>query len=77
MLSREVKHVKLSGEERKRKFKEVVPGMPEHIVGFLTWLEEGAKGGMEERMNQVVEELTGRKPMGFEEFARENKGVWE
>ena len=51
--------------------------MPEFYVKFLTSLEVGSAGGMEERVNDDVERVTGRPPQKFDDWVQENKAVWE
>ena len=51
--------------------------MPAHYVQFLTGIEVTSAGDAGERMNRDVEEVTGRKPMGLEEWVKEEKGVWQ
>ena len=51
--------------------------LPEYFAKFLTHLEVMTAEGMEERTNDVVEKVTGRPPVRFEEFVEENKGGWE
>ena len=52
-------------------------GVPEHYAKFLTALEVSAAGGSEDKMNDVVEKVTGRAPKNFDSFAQENKTVWQ
>ncbi len=74
-LGRPIEHVKLSQEERVRHYVDRF-GLPQYLANLLAGLEaKGAKGG-EERMNDVVERVTGRKAKTFDEFVRENKGAW-
>lgn len=73
-LGRKVEHVKLNEEQ---KFQSLVKvGVPEHFAKFLTYLEVSAAGGEEDRMNDAVEQVTGRPPKTFDTFAQENKAVW-
>jgi hypothetical protein len=74
-LGRKIEHVKLTGDQRVQRF--LGFGMPEHYANFLTFLETSAAKGAEERMNDAVEELTGRPPQTFGSFAQQNKLVWE
>jgi hypothetical protein len=74
-LGREIVHVKLSEQERIQQYLD--KGMPEFYARFLISLEVGTAGGMEERMNDHVEKVTGRPPQGFDDWVQEKKAVWE
>jgi hypothetical protein len=74
-LGRKVEHVKLTEEQ---KFQSLVKvGLPEHFAKFLAHLEVSAAGGEEQRMNDTVDQVTGRPPKTFDTFAQENKAVWQ
>ena len=68
-------HVKLSEEDRVKQLLDV--GVPEHYAIFLTSLEAGTAGGMEERSNDVVEKVTGRPAQTFDAWVQQNKVVWQ
>ena len=74
-LGREVVHVKLSEEQRVRRYLDV--GMPEHYAKMLTYLEVTTANGAEERSNGVVERVTGRPPQKFDAWVEENKAAWQ
>lgn len=74
-LGREIVHVKLTDEERVQKLLSL--GLPQHLAGFLVSLERTAADGMEERMNDVVEQVTGRPPRTFDSFLQEHKTAWD
>jgi festuclavine dehydrogenase len=54
-------------------------GLPGDYARILAQLDTAIKNGEEERLNDVVLQVTGRKPKTFEEFVNEcvEKGVWE
>ncbi|TAQ87955.1 hypothetical protein B7494_g3713 [Chlorociboria aeruginascens] len=74
-VGREIVHVKLNDEERCRG--RMSEGLSENTARFLTSLETSTARGSEERMNDVVERITGRAPRYFDTFAEENKTVWQ
>ncbi|KAI9794246.1 MAG: hypothetical protein M1816_006172 [Peltula sp. TS41687] len=75
-LGRKIVHVKLSpDQETRRLIKDV--GMDEDYAKLLTYLEVISADGVEERMNDAVERVTGRPPLKFDDFAQQNKAVWE
>lgn len=67
--------MKLTEEERLQDLMSY--GLSDHYAKFLTSLELSAAGGEEDRMNDVVEKLTGRRPKHFGTFAQENMAVWQ
>ncbi|MCJ1251585.1 hypothetical protein MMC30_008820 [Trapelia coarctata] len=74
-LGRKVEHVKLTEEQRYQGL--VSAGLSDYYAKFLTSLEVSALNGAEDRMNDVVEKVTGRPPRSFDGFAQENKAVWQ
>lgn len=74
-LGREIEHVKLTAEQRYQGL--VSAGLPDHFAKFFVWLEVRTANGDEERMNNAVEQLTGRPPKDFDTFAEENKAAWQ
>lgn len=74
-LGREIVHAKLTPEEQTKK--NLSFGMQEHYAKFMVYLETTGANGVEERMNDEVEKVTGRPPQSFENFAQENKAAWE
>lgn len=52
-------------------------GLPEAYAQMLAGLEANWMGkGMEERLNGDVKLVTGKEPMGFRQFVKENKEAW-
>ncbi len=53
--------------------------MPEDYAKMLAELETVIKNGGEERLNDVVLKVTGRKPKRLEDFVDEcmKKGIWD
>ena len=43
---------------------------------MLGELDIAIKNGAENRLNDVVEKVTGRKAIGFREFAEKHKSAW-
>ncbi|KAL9624676.1 MAG: hypothetical protein Q9160_001030 [Pyrenula sp. 1 TL-2023] len=74
VLGRSVEHVRLLPSERTEGF--VRGGVEREWAELLTWLDVGISEGREERLNDVVERVTGRKPVGMREFLETNKEVW-
>ena len=66
-------HVKVSETERVQQYLD--KGLPEFYAKFLTSLEVGSAGGMEERVTDDVERVTGRPPQKFDDWVQENKAV--
>ena len=52
-------------------------GIPEEYAKELAGMERLIKDGKEERVNDVVEVVTGKKPIGLKEFVARNRGAWE
>ncbi len=75
-LGREIKHVKLTQEESKRRYREEL-GMPEHFAKMMAALEAQTRSGAEEIIFEkgTVERVTGKRAMGFREWVEENKEV--
>ena len=55
--------VKRSERERVQNFMSM--HMPEQFARFMTSLEVSSANGMEDRMNDAVENVTGRPPQGM------------
>lgn len=68
-------HVKLTSEERTEQLQGF--GVPEQLAQFLTWLEVITAEGHEDHLNEVVQEVTGRAPVGFDDFVEKHKAAWE
>ena len=63
-LGREVVHVKLSEEESVQRLLRL--GLPEHYAKFLPSIEVATVNGMEERLGDAMERVTGRSPQNFD-----------
>ena len=74
-INKPVEHVKLPKETMIGIYKDA--GLPEHIAELLGFLEDVTAQGVEERTSDAVEKLTGRKPVTFDEFVKENAGLWK
>ncbi|KAF9813954.1 hypothetical protein IEO21_05390 [Rhodonia placenta] len=74
-LGREITDVNLTDEHRAQRLMSV--GVPEYFAKRLASLEVSAANGSENRMNDVVERVTGRPPQTFDEFAQQCKSAWE
>ena len=73
-LGRKVEHVKLSEEDSVKHYQAL--GMPDDVAKFMTSLEVKTANGGEHKMNDTVEQVTGRKPQTFDAWVQENKNVW-
>ena len=51
-------------------------GMPEPAIGYLAALYGVVRGGFAAAVTSDFEEVIGRTPIGFREFARANAGAW-
>ncbi|EED79990.1 predicted protein, partial [Postia placenta Mad-698-R] len=70
-LGREITHVNLTGEHRAQQLMSL--GVPEYFAKRLASLEVSAAKGGENRMNDVVERVTGRPPQTFDAFVQQCK----
>lgn len=52
-------------------------GVSGEYANALAGMETKIKEGKEERINDVVFEVTGKKPISFKDFIAKNKAVWE
>ncbi|KAK2807527.1 hypothetical protein FQN50_005395 [Emmonsiellopsis sp. PD_5] len=75
VLGRKISHGKLSGEEFGTFLTEKA-GIERVYADMLAGMDVAISKGSEERMNDVVERVTGEKPKTFREFAEGVKGVW-
>ncbi|KAL9044798.1 MAG: hypothetical protein Q9214_002087, partial [Letrouitia sp. 1 TL-2023] len=73
-LSKPVTHVKISKADIVAMYKEA--GLPEPVAELVVTMEDLTSQGVEERMNDVVEKVTGQKPKSFDDMIGENLGVW-
>lgn len=51
-------------------------GLNEGYAKILAGLDTSIKEGIEEKHNDIVEKVTGRKPKTFKVFVEEKKLVW-
>jgi festuclavine dehydrogenase len=51
-------------------------GMPAEYANMLSSMDTRIAKGSEERLNDVVLELTGKPPRKFQDFAEANKSCW-
>ena len=75
MLGRKITHNSVSQEELATEFK--TRGLPHEISDLLAGADVSISKGSEEIMNDVVEKVTGKKPLSFREFAERYKSVWQ
>lgn len=68
-------HVKRSEQERVQQLMSM--SMPEQLAKLIAFLEVSSVKGAEERMNHVVEKVTGRSPQNFDAWVEENKAAWQ
>jgi hypothetical protein len=68
-------HVKYSQDEVVQRLLSI--GMGEYYAKFLAWLETTSAAGLEDRMNDTVEKVTGRPPQSFDAWVQENKAKWD
>lgn len=76
-LGRKITHVKITEDELAITMSEYVP---KDYARILAQLDTAIRNGEEERLSpQVVERVTGRKPVSFESFVDRcvGKGVWD
>lgn len=69
-----IRHVRISGAELIQRL--TAFGIPAEYAALLAGLEEAIKNGAEDRTTSAVEEVTGRAPKSFADFARENAATW-
>lgn len=74
-LEREIVHVKLSEEDRKQNL--LSEGQPEDIAFLLAWVETQMAAGLDERLDDSVEKVTGRPPKSFDTFVKQNRATWQ
>ena len=75
-LGREIRHVDISEQELADGMKAF---LPEEYARMLAQLDTAIREGREERLNGVVEQVTGRKPKTLGTFVDEcvREAVWE
>ncbi len=69
-----VRHVRISGAELMQRL--TAFGIPAEYAALLAGLEEAIKNGAEDRVTSAVEDVTGRPPKSFADFARDNAASW-
>ncbi|KAL9031141.1 MAG: hypothetical protein Q9196_000817 [Gyalolechia fulgens] len=74
-LGRPVKHIKLTEEERVKKYLEL--GVPGYLAEFLAMLETQCAKGAAEEMNDDVQKVTGKPPRDLDTWIQENKNAWQ
>jgi len=76
-LNRKITHVSISEEEIVSVFSSI--GLAPELVKALAAMDTAIKDGAEDRLNDAVLKVTGKKPKTLEEFVDEvvGMGVWE
>lgn len=74
VLGRPIRHVNLSSEALQARF--VSQGLTGPHAALLAGLDEAIQQGMEDRTTPSVEQVTGRSPRSFSEFARASAAAW-
>ncbi|WP_307250418.1 ergot alkaloid biosynthesis protein [Croceifilum oryzae] len=74
IIGREIKHVDVSTEQLRNMM--VGAGMPEDYASILANMEEGIRKGLENRVTDTVERVTGRAPRSLRDFVEANSNVW-
>ncbi|ETS80893.1 hypothetical protein PFICI_08422 [Pestalotiopsis fici W106-1] len=74
ILGRRIEHVKLDKARRIDGLAKA--GVSDYYAQFLANLEVLASEDFEKATGTDVQDLTGRPPKSFREFAEENKGIW-
>lgn len=67
-------HKKLSEAEHVAFLK--ASGIPDDYAAMLAGMDTAVANGVEDRLNDVVENVTGRAPRTFREFAVASKRKW-
>ena len=67
--------MKLSGEEFSKWLQSV--GLPPGMAEILSYLDvQIGSAGIEDRLNTVVKDVTGKEPEKFRAYAEATKNVW-
>ncbi|KAB8073419.1 agroclavine dehydrogenase [Aspergillus leporis] len=74
VLGRQITHVNLSESELARYLE--TTGMPAEDSSMMAGMDSIIKNGAEQRLNHVVEEVTGFPPRSFHDFAVREKQCW-
>ncbi|KAL9609667.1 MAG: hypothetical protein Q9167_005576 [Letrouitia subvulpina] len=75
VLGRNIQHENYTEEQLAARY--IKAGMPESYAKMLSNLDTQVSNGLQNKLNDVVEVLTGRPPKSFKTFVVENKSVWE
>jgi hypothetical protein len=67
VLGRDITYVRLTTPEMAAKFKDA--GVPEETAGVLAFMDQLISKGTEDRMNDVFQQVVGRAPETFHNFA--------
>ncbi|RYP43052.1 hypothetical protein DL768_010110 [Monosporascus sp. mg162] len=74
-LGRKIAHGDISEAELVRRHQDF--GMPAQYAAILAAMDTAIKNGSEDRLSDVVLQVTGRPPRRFRDFVEENKAVWK
>jgi uncharacterized protein YbjT (DUF2867 family) len=74
VLGRKIVHADLSASALEQRL--VGFGFPAALAQLLCQMETKVRQGSEDRTNDVVTQLTGRKPKTLREYVEENKAAW-
>jgi festuclavine dehydrogenase len=74
-LGRRITHVNITEDELAAGMSAF---MPKEYASMLAQLDTAIKNGVEDKLNNVVEKVTGKKPRRFEDYLNEclQNGVW-
>lgn len=75
VIGKKVVHVNLSVEDLAEHHVKN-SGIGEEYAKVLAGMDIPIKNGSEEKLNDVVMRVTGKKPKSFREFAEGNKSIW-
>jgi hypothetical protein len=75
-LGRKITHMKITEEQLAKAMEQF---MPDNYARMLAALDTAVKGGKENRLNDVVLNVTGRPPKKFEVYLGEcmARGIWD
>jgi uncharacterized protein YbjT (DUF2867 family) len=73
-IGRRISYVDLPEEDGRKGMKQV--GMENWVIDALMELYNRIKAGQESKTTTVVEQITGRKPISFAQFAKDNVGFF-
>ncbi|KAI1801858.1 putative ergot alkaloid A [Daldinia bambusicola] len=74
VLQRKITHMNLSEKELAKMLE--CTGMPAEDAKMLADMDGLIRNGAEDRLNDVVEEVTGTRPVSFIDFAIRNREAW-